>query len=251
MSTNASSSKTYSSQTRLSRVCGEPPLKLAVTNAHYGDHSVLSNISVDITPGEKIAVLGKSGVGKSTLLTLLHQQWLNTKVDVALIPQQLGLVSNLSGWHNIYMGQLDRRNALYNLCNLIYRMPARQREIAQLAQLLELSPYLHKPAGELSGGQQQRVAIARALYHSLGREAPIIIADEPVANLDGPLANNVMATLTSRADTMVVALHDVNLARQYCNRIIGLHHGEVTVDCASQDLDEQMLNALYDKSSSQ
>ncbi len=218
-----------------------PVLVLHGQEARYHGLRVISDINICIRPGERIALLGKSGVGKSTLLSLIYRALCSQSQQVALIAQDLGLVDKLSVWHNIYMGRLDRYNAFYNLLNLFYRRADRDAEITALATTLQLQDVLLKPAAETSGGQQQRAAIGRALYS----EAPVILADEPVANLDRPTAELCMNMLTSHGGSAVIALHDVELALCYCDRIIGLRDGRVALDCAAAAADPAELSLLY------
>lgn len=216
-------------------------LHLQKGQARYRGINVLHDIDISIRDGERIALLGKSGAGKSTLLTLMYRQLIERGENVALIPQQLGLVHNLSAWHNIYVGRLPRYRALYNLANLFWRFSARDREIREFAAKFGLESHLNKPAGELSGGQQQRVAIARALYSG----APVILADEPVAGLDGPLAEQVLTELNRHSHSLVVALHDTELARRFCDRVIGIRDGRIVLDCPATNLGSAETDALY------
>ncbi|MFO8141263.1 MAG: ATP-binding cassette domain-containing protein, partial [Marinobacter sp.] len=91
------------------------------------------------------------------------------------------------------------------------------------------------------GGQRQRVAIARALY----RHAPLLLADEPISALDGPMAHLVMQALTNRFSTSVIALHDVDMALAYCNRIVGIQDGMVALDQPASTLQAADIMTLY------
>lgn len=97
------------------------------------------------------------------------------------------------------------------------------------------------PTASLSGGQRQRVAIARALY----RRAPLLLADEPISALDGPTAQVVMALLKDRFTTSVIALHDVEMALKFCNRIVGIQDGQVALDDTSDRLQASDIMSLY------
>src|ERR1700741_3227767 len=116
--------------------------------------------------------MGRSGAGKTTLLNLLYQRLAD---QVALIPQAAALVETLSGFHNVYMGRLDRRSTLCNLRNLVWPQRRMVGEVTAVLELVGLADKLFARAGELSGGQQQRTSVARALYN--GR--PVLIGDEP------------------------------------------------------------------------
>ncbi|MBT3914723.1 MAG: ATP-binding cassette domain-containing protein, partial [Rhodospirillaceae bacterium] len=94
----------------------DPVLKLENATVGYNGEAVLKNLSLEIKPGEKIALVGQSGAGKSTLLNLLYQQ---VDEDAALVPQDLGLVRSLSVFHNVFMGRLNRHPTWYNIANLL------------------------------------------------------------------------------------------------------------------------------------
>ena len=96
-------------------------------------------------------------------------------------------------------------------------------------------------AGELSGGQRQRVAVARMLYQN----AQVLLADEPVSALDGPLAEVVMQALTESYRTSVVAMHDVDLALRFTDRVIGIRDGHIALDEPSRRLSASDLLPLY------
>ena len=132
------------------------------------------------------------------------------KNKAALIPQDLGLVNNLSVFHNIYIGRLNSYSSVYNLLNLAWPQRREIGKIKPLVERLGLVENLFKPAGELSGGQQQRTAICRALQ---GGDA--IIGDEPVSAVDKHMANLIMETLVEKFTTVVLAMHDVDLAIKF------------------------------------
>lgn len=214
-------------------------LSIEGIGAFYGDKRVLEPLTLHIARGEKVALVGHSGAGKSTLLGLLFDK---RRRDIALMPQELGLVQTLSVFHNVYMGRLGAHSTFYNLTNLV--RPAR-REIERVRAILEPLDMLDKlwaPAGELSGGQRQRTAVARALYQG----ASLLLADEPISALDGPLAEVIMQILTRRFETSVVALHDVELALRHSNRIVGIKDGGIALDQPSHRLCAGDLRFLYD-----
>ena len=207
----------------------------------YGERSVLSNITVGIDAGERVALLGRSGAGKSTLLTQLHDRLAQSQPVVALVPQDEALVPALCVYHNIYMGRLDRHHALYNIGNLIWPRACDVREAGDVAQTVGLAESLWQPAAQLSGGQRQRTAIARALY----RGGPIVLADEPVSAVDATQGGAILATLVDRFETVILAMHDVALARRFATRLIGLKCGRIVFDDATAAIGTEQILALY------
>ena len=215
------------------------PLELDGLSGYFGGQRVLGPLSLSIAPGDKIALVGKSGAGKSTLIRLIHDR---VGDEAALVPQELGLVNALPVFHNVFMARLEQHNALYNLATLIRSFKADREAVTAILDELDMSDKLWSPAARLSGGQRQRTAIGRALY----RDAHLLLADEPVSALDGPLAHKVMALLKDRFHTFIVALHDVELALAYSNRIVGIQDGQVALDAPSQSLTAADIRPLYD-----
>ena len=193
-------------------------LHLESANAFYKDKTALTDITLHVPAGQKLAFIGRSGAGKSTLLKLLYEQ---RPKDIALVPQDYGLVTSLSVFHNVYMGQLGRQPLWYNLVNLIKPLKQPVADVKELLELFQLEDKLFEPVGHLSGGQQQRTAIARAMMQA----GNILFADEPVSSLDEQQAKLVMGALCERFDTVVLAMHDIDLALSYCDRIVGLDQG--------------------------
>lgn len=207
-------------------------------SAGYAGHAVLHDINLTISAGERVAVMGRSGAGKSTLLNLIYEK---LATDIALIPQAASLVKTLSVFHNVYMGRLDCNSALYNLRNLVW---PNRRDVAQIERLLEsvdLGDKLFAKAGALSGGQQQRTSVARALYN--GRR--IIIGDEPVSSLDRVQATGILNLLRERSETIILALHDIQLALAHTDRIIVLDDGRIVLDAPANTLAASDLVPYY------
>jgi phosphonate transport system ATP-binding protein len=216
---------------------------LQCNGVKYGKKTVLLPFHLKITKGQHIAVLGASGAGKSTLLKVLFDHF-NSTQKTALIPQELGLVKNLSVFHNVYIGRLDQYSTFSNLVNLVLPQQTVKNEIAVILKNLSLGQHLFTTCGKLSGGQQQRVAIARAIF----RQAPILIADEPVANLDQLQAEIALKLMIDSHDSSVLALHNTDQALHYCNHIIGISNGEITLNIATTQLKPQDLTDIYKRS---
>lgn len=196
---------------------------LSGLTASFGGERVIGPLTLTVKEGDQVALVGKSGAGKSTLIRLIHQR---VDRESSLVPQELGLVNALPVFHNVFMGQLDKHATWYNTVTLIRPFKQDRKQIAELLDALRMSEKLWIPTASLSGGQRQRVAIARALY----RNAPVLLADEPISALDGPMAHHVMKLLKDRFKTSVIALHDVDMAMKYCNRIVGIQDGQIALD---------------------
>ncbi|WP_456268049.1 ATP-binding cassette domain-containing protein [Kushneria sp. AK178] len=203
------------------------------------DHQVVfPDLTLRISQGERIALLGRSGVGKSTLLAALRAQ---LDDQGAWCPQANALVPVLSAYHNIYMGRLAHFSRWQNLINLLRPNRACWQEISELAGTLGLDGLLRRPVDQLSGGQQQRVAIARALY----QKRPVFIGDEPVSSVDPRQGARLLELIKARHATCVVALHQRELALSHFDRIIGLDDGRITLDAPARALTPDDLDVLY------
>ncbi len=217
-------------------------IQLNSASVAYQGKTALSKITLHIQRGQKLALVGHSGSGKSSLLKLLYE---NTKQQTnltALIPQEYALVQNLCVFHNVYMGQLGKHSSWYNLINLIKPLAKPVADVSDILHSLQLSDKLFEPVAQLSGGQQQRTAIARALMHA----GNMLLADEPVSSLDETQSHLVMKLLCRQFETIVFSLHDVDLALKYCDRIIGLEQGQVAIDADASSLKRTDLLKLYD-----
>ncbi|MCF6245965.1 MAG: ATP-binding cassette domain-containing protein [Desulfobacula sp.] len=199
---------------------------------------VLKNVNVSIYQGEKVALIGKSGAGKTTLLRRLYQI---SPRQCAFIHQHYSLVSQLTTFHNIYMGRLDTHTIFHNIRNLVLPSKIRINEIRPIAEKLGLTEKLFTRIGELSGGQQQRVGIGRALY----RGVSILMADEPVSSLDAVQQAQIMDFITNTCKTVVTSLHSIDLSQQFFNRVIGLKDSKVFFDLPVDQVSDSQLKALY------
>lgn len=206
--------------------------------ASFGGERVIGPLSLKVKKGEKVALVGRSGAGKSTLIRLVYQE---VESLASLVPQDLGLVNALPVFHNVYMGRLDANSTWYNVVSLMRPFARDRREVKDLLSELGMPEKVWIPAASLSGGQRQRVAIARALY----RKSGLLLADEPVSALDGPMAHQIMRLLKERFETSVIALHDVELALAYCTRIVGIQDGQVALDEFSEKLTPADIMPLY------
>lgn len=205
----------------------------------YQDIVTLSEISLRIFRGDKVALLGRSGAGKTTLLRKLFSI---QPRSCAFVHQSGALVPQLSVFHNIYMGKIDHFGLFTNVRNLIRPSKSKLDEIRAIATSLELEDKLFAKVGALSGGQQQRVGIGRAIYHG----GSILLADEPVSSLDVFQQEKVMKMLVTSGETVITALHSLDLARCFCNRIIALKDGRILFDLPVPSVTDPLLAELYD-----
>ncbi len=213
-------------------------IQLQAETASYRGVKTLHDIDLHITKGEKLALVGQSGSGKSTLIKLIYDRY---PVDTSLVPQDYGLVQHLSVYHNTYIGRLDQFSTWYNLVNLIRPWPDQVNKVRAILTGLQLEEHIFRPVGELSGGQKQRVAVARSLF----QKGQLLLADEPVSSVDEQQSKEVLKQLMDGFSTIVLALHDIQLALAFCDRIIGLENGRIVLDRPSKSLSTQDLLSLY------
>jgi phosphonate transport system ATP-binding protein len=209
-------------------------ITLDKVSAGYPGVPVLHDITLSVEPGERVAVIGRSGAGKSTLLNTIYRRY---PEHATLIPQASALVANLSVFHNVFMGCLDRHSTLYNLRTLVWPPASEIAAVTRILEALGLEEKLFAKAGELSGGQQQRTSVARAMLN--GR--PIVLADEPVSALDRVQGGDVLRVLSGRHETKIFAMHDIRLALEHSDRIVLLEGGRIILDEASGQLSYERL----------
>jgi phosphonate transport system ATP-binding protein len=241
------------------------PLVLRHVSKAYGSVRALDDVSLSVGPGEFAALLGPSGAGKSTVFRcltrlapvdagdiLVHGRSLQdlsgaalreARRAIGLIFQQHNLIGRLSAMDNVLTGRLA---GVPTSRVLARRFPAADRQaVLSCLDRVGLLDKAYVRADALSGGQQQRVAIARVL----AQEGRVILADEPVASLDPESARHVLATLRSVARDQGIAvlcsLHQVELAREFADRLIGLKAGRIVFDGAPADIDPAFEQALY------
>ncbi len=213
-------------------------IELKNVSTGYNGHNVLHDISLRIDSGERIALVGESGAGKSTLLKLLYER---CPEETALVPQPLGLVNALSVFHNVYMGRLHRNSVWWNIRNLLRPAKAEVEAVQEVLVQLRLDDDMFSSVGELSGGQQQRTAVGRALY----RGCNVLLGDEPVSAVDEHQARGILESINERIETVVLAMHDRELALTYADRVIGVRDGRIKLDRPTRGMKPADLDAVY------
>jgi phosphonate transport system ATP-binding protein len=208
-------------------------------SAGYGGVPVFSGLDLNVHAGEHVAIMGRSGAGKSTLLNLIYSRFARS---AALVPQASALVSNLSVFHNVFMGRLDRHSTLYNLRTLLLPSALEIKAVANVLSSIGLAEKIFAKAGELSGGQQQRTSVARAIYN--GR--PIVIGDEPVSALDRVQAGEVLRLICQQHETAIFALHDIRLALDFTDRVVLIEGGTIVLDERSENLSLAQLLSYFE-----
>ena len=204
----------------------------------YEDLPVLKGISLKISAGEKVVLIGQSGAGKTTLLRKLYDM---QPEQSAFVHQDYALVPQLSVFHNVCMGRLDQHGVAYNLWNLVRPQKKELEEVAPLLETLGMADKIFERVSNLSGGQQQRVAVARAIY----RGSDVLLGDEPVSSIDPHQAGAVLKLLKQSSKTLILAMHDVQLALEHFDRIVGLRLGRMVFDVPSARVSDEILTDLY------
>ena len=222
----------------------------------------LKGVNLKINKGEFVSILGPSGSGKTTLLRTINglesissgEIYFNNKqVDnnstsnvqkkTGMIFQEFNLVNNLSAINNVLTGLLNSSNKFLSLFYLFKKdQKIKALKALETVGLLEKS---YNRSDELSGGQRQRVGIARAII----KQPLLLLADEPVASLD-PKAANVILSLLKKINkdfgtTILCNLHQVDLAKKYSDRLVGLLDGKIIFDEKSENINKSNLEKIY------
>jgi phosphonate transport system ATP-binding protein len=240
-------------------------LVLDGVSRRFGNVAAVSGASFTVERGGFVGVIGRSGAGKSTLLRMINRLvdpsegriifegrdvtslkgrelrlW---RARAAMIFQQFNLVGRLDVLTNVLTGRLADVST-WRAITRSWSMDDQAIAFSALAQF-DIGTLAAQRAEQLSGGQQQRVAIARAMV----QQPDIILADEPVASLDPRNTKLVMDALLRinkhYGITVLCNLHSLDLARTYCDRLIGMAAGRIVFDAAPEMLTDEVARELY------
>lgn len=245
---------------------GRPLLAVeALSKVYPGGTRALDDVTFRVERPELVAIIGSSGAGKSTLIRCINRlveptsgrvhlggtdivslgprELRGARRRIGMIFQEFNLVDRLTVMENVLSGRLG---SVGFLAAWLRRYPS--RDIANAFSILDrvgLDGRQDSRADALSGGQRQRVGIARALM----QEPELLLVDEPTASLDPKTARQIMRLLRSlaqeRATPALVNIHDVGLAQDFADRIIGLQGGRLVFDGRAADLTPEVLTRIY------
>ena len=240
-------------------------LSLDVVTKRFDAKTAVKDVTLGLSAGSFVGIIGRSGAGKSTLLRMINrlteptsgrivcngldvtklggQALRDWRSDCAMIFQQFNLVGRLDVLTNVLMGRL---NKVSSSRALLGRWGDGDKAIALSAlEQFDIGGLAAQRAESLSGGQQQRVAIARALV----QEPRLILADEPIASLD-PRNTKIVMDALQRINknfgiTVICNLHSLDIARSYCDRLVGMAAGCVVFDGTPADLSDALARELF------
>jgi iron complex transport system ATP-binding protein len=234
-------------------------LKIEGLSVSYGLRRVLHSVSLDVQAGEVLALIGPNGAGKSTLVRaasgvipaqagkvhangddLLGLPVMRRARYLAVVPQAVSLPPAFTAWETVLLGRTP-------YLNFLGQVSKKDEEIARLVlQKVDALDLAERRVGELSGGECQRILLARALAQS----TPILLLDEPTVHLDLQHQENLMEIVRTLAHAdhlaVLIALHDLNLAARYADRVALLVAGEVkAAGTAREVLTPEIISAAY------
>lgn len=241
-------------------------LELKNVSKQYGTNTLaLSNVNFSVNEGEFVSVIGPSGAGKSTLLRCINRmidatdgeiifdnddiltynkrEMRKLRTKIGMVFQHYNLVNRLSVIENVLHGRLGYKSTLAGVLGLYTE--EEKRQAVKLLGLLGLEEQVYKRCDQLSGGQKQRVGIARALIQN----PKMLLCDEPIASLDPNASKIIMDYLknisTSMGITVIVNLHQVDVALSYSNRIIGVSKGGIVYNGSPKDITTDEIHNIY------
>jgi phosphonate transport system ATP-binding protein len=229
------------------------------------DSKALSDVNFSVQEGEFVSIIGPSGAGKSTLLrcinrmvdatggeirfqdksvlSLKKKELKQVRTKIGMIFQHYNLVNRLSVIENTLHGKLGTKSTIAGVLGL-YSQEEKQQAV-RILNVLGLKEMIYKRADQLSGGQKQRVGIARALIQN----PRMLLCDEPIASLDPNSAKVIMDHLkkisTTMGITVMVNLHQVDVAVKYSDRIIGINSGQVVYNGPAEKMTSEDIKRIY------
>lgn len=241
-------------------------LEIKNLTVEYGNFRAIDNVSFTVKDGEFVAVIGSSGGGKSSLMKainlLVKPKSGSIKIDgeemtelssrklrmkrrkIGFVFQDYNLIDRLSVIENVLTGRLGYKSSLKSLLGIFSKEEYENAEKA--LEKVGLSEKFFVRGDELSGGQKQRVAIAKALV----QEPKIILADEPVASLDVNSSKIIMEYFKEinrvQGITVIINIHDVNIALKYADRVIALKKGKIVFDGKGSEITDDVLKRVYE-----
>jgi len=236
-----------------------------ITKVFNGSLHAVDGIDLRIGRGERVAMIGPSGAGKTTLFRILNltipptsgrlvfdaldvsrlsgRRLRAVRRRIGTVYQQHNLVPRLPVIHNVLSGKLGSWSLWKALASLL--QPTEVEAASEALRRVGIAEKLYDRIETLSGGQQQRVAIARVLVQN----PDVILADEPVSSVDPALAAGIVKLLIDLSEqhrkTLVMNLHSVDLALSYFPRVIGVRDGKISFDLSPPDVTDELLNRLY------
>lgn len=236
-----------------------------VNKKYDGGTHALNDVSLNIEQGEFVSIIGPSGAGKSTLLrcinrlvettsghiffegkdiSLMNKKDLrNLRSKTAMIFQNYNLVDRLSVIENVLHGRLGQKSTFKGAVGIYTE--EEKKEAFYILKDMGLEEQAYKRCDELSGGQKQRVGIARAIM----QHPKLILCDEPIASLDPKSSKTIMDLLKNINEkkniTCIVNLHQVDVAKKYSQRIIGVTSGKIMYDGPTEKLDTNIIHKIY------
>lgn len=241
-------------------------LEVKNVSKQYGsDTFALSDVNFSVNEGEFVSIIGPSGAGKSTLLRCINRmidanrgdilfdnvnvQDLKKKdlrklrTKIGMVFQHYNLVNRLSVIENVLHGRLGYKTVIGGA--LGFYSEGEKRQAMALLKILGLEEQIYKRCDQLSGGQKQRVGIARALI----QDPKMLLCDEPIASLDPNASKVIMDHLknisTNMGITVLVNLHQVDVALKYSDRVIGVSNGKVVYNGSPRDISNEEIHRIY------
>lgn len=228
----------------------------------YGELELISSLSLTIFEGERVAFIGPSGGGKTSLLRIISNfvapdcgevfifekkinqyHYRDLAKKVGMMRQSLDLVPQLNVLNNVLAGKLGDWGLLKSMISLVF--PREKSEAEQALKRVGILEKINEVTKNLSGGEQQRVALARLLLQN----SHIILADEPVASLDPARAEDILSLIRDvvqeERKTLVASIHSVEYAKKYFTRVVGIRNGSIHFDLKAEQLSQEQLDELY------